>query len=328
MLIRRDKRSTLAPLGIPRICRDAVALSHITRGLMRYISSGNPHLATFTDYFDLVPVRLANGKAVIIDSPALLDYDPHVKPQDLRLVHPVHVPISSGREFEHDEHLLHALTKAVEHFIRGRRRPALRQIFRSLAMSYHACRALTETESTYYDLGTRVVEWISAFEILCHPERGEVKKKDVLDLIDAVPWARLWRLPSEQRADILRRLTDRRHKCSDGKNPKRRNAACHFYDQLYRLRNDLAHGNQVKQRKFFARSQPGRWRVDRTTPLLFQLCLMQKLRQIGMLPERSDGPVTPGWVRTKAFERQARERWDETDYQKAFAKALFEEAPD
>jgi len=54
---------------------------------------------------------------------------------------------------------------------------------------------------------------------------------------------------------------------------------------------------------------------------------MEKFRQIGVLPKHSDSPVTPGWVRTKAFERQARERWDETDYQKAFAKALFAEAP-
>ena len=193
-----------------------------------------------------------------------------------------------NRMLEIDKPLHEALNRATLLYYQGRHRRELRQIFRAIAVSFHACRMLTETDSTWYDLGTRIVDWVSSFEILVHPGRGRVGPNDVYRLVNDIRW---FDTPQSPRAP---RVAHRRYKYPV-KNGRylRENAACHFYRRLYKLRNDFAHGNPLKQSN--RATQAGKSdgpRIDQIAPLLFRECVFQRLRELEIVPRFATYPMS------------------------------------
>jgi len=280
VLLPKHRAAQLIRARVPRFCRDALALCYITNGAaVKSANFSSPALVA-SDYFDTWPL-LIDGSRFAVSNPSYKALDSDV--QRFKPVWPCHLPPLSVVPFEFlDEPLRAGVDKAIQGFISGRSRRALRQIFRAIAMACHASRQLQETDSSWHDLGTRIVQWVSAFETLVHPGRRKVGQKEVRALINCIEW------PIVGKQDGMGRFVGRkysvgyqRYRC---KNRGREGAASHYFGQLYDLRNAFAHGNIISQRKCMVLERPDGRRVDWPAPLLFRECLMQRLRQVKCVP--------------------------------------------
>ena len=105
-------------------------------------------------------------------------------------------------------------------------------LFRSVNMAYHASLLPAPTENIFYDIGRLVSLWVSAFEILAHPGKGQVTPKRVFDLIEK----RCWKLP-----EMAEWIYD-----TGGEKKVKRPLASWLYQALYDCRNNFLHGNPVE----------------------------------------------------------------------------------
>lgn len=317
LLLPKRQAESLTSEGVPRVCRDALALCYITNGVAhKSVNSSFPAIVA-SDYFDMWPMFI-DGNTFTIRSPGLigLGYDVwRYKP-----VEPLHLPPLQPDDAEfYDEQLFAGLDKAIRGFISGKNKRVLRQVFRAIAIAYHASRQLHEADSYLHDLGTRIVHWISAFETLVHPGKGHVELKDVLSLVDAVKWPVLGRATRMGRR--VRRSYSvgyRRYTWSYRGKHGKEHAACHYYRQLFNLRNALAHGNAISRRQFRVLQRPKGWRIDLPTPLLFRECLMERLRPTGYVPIHATSNLSSEQYRDFVDAQLAQNRFD-----KALARMLL-----
>jgi len=177
--------------------------------------------------------------------------------------------------------------------LRSRRVRPLRQLFRSVAMASHACRIMQEPDADVHDLGTRIVLWVSAFETLVHPGKGRVRLSDVLALLNAVEWKPVRRLNRYGRPiGHSLNVGHKRYAFAANRATGRENAACHFYRQLYGLRNFIAHGNRIVVSAFHTRNERRRWRRDLVAPLVYRECIRERMMTLGCLPRPLTGQLT------------------------------------
>ena len=73
MLVPAAHQAALERDGIPRMCRDALALSYITRGTALCCHHGQSTTVHNADYFETLPIRL-RGDGFILRRPGLLSY--------------------------------------------------------------------------------------------------------------------------------------------------------------------------------------------------------------------------------------------------------------
>ena len=208
---------------------------------------------------------------------------------------------------------------------------AIRQIFRALAMAFHATRLLHEPDSDLHDLGTRIIQWISAFEILVHPGSGRVSSRDVVKLINRINWPKIRELRDgrwERRPACLAHKHYSYEYQSGRKTVKvREGAASHFYRQLYDLRNALAHGNRTSLRQFRVFRKLTHWRVDVPCPLLFRECIIERLRSLGCIPKPPAIHMSIEDVSPNLLSKAIVERLEQDPYDKALARMLLEPRP-
>lgn len=318
MLLRATNVQDVVRSGVPRVCRDALALCYITNGVT--VKSNNRSMSAIvaSDYFDLLPITMDDGDFTIV-SPGLRAMANSVR--RFRPMTPLYLPQRQPDDFRFwDEQLLHGFDRAVRQFLAERqKRDALRQVFRAMAIVFNAARQLQETESNAFDLGTRIAQWISAFETLVHPGTGQVGIEDVLALINSIPWPTLDRI--DRRAPPVQRPYNVGHKRYPWKSGKRRGmegAAAHYYRQLHNLRNALAHGNMVRPGDFRTLRRLRGWPIGAPAPLLFRECLMERFRKIGCASPR---PKQPRMV--KDLNRDPHDRLAQARYDKALARLLF-----
>ena len=316
-LLPTDMASELAKEGLPRACRDAVALSHITNGTA-WNCRHEQRLAVYeSDYFDALPIRFRPG-GFVIQRPGLVGlcgldhYQPTLR-TDMR------EPAES--DFQVDEFLLNGFSQAVNTMLRGELLRELRQIFRAVAISTYGCRILHETDSTYYDLGPRIVAWVSAFETLVHEGNDPVYQRDVLALIGRIRWVDDGQ---PRRCGVGRKrgtLNDpiRPILGKGGQTVDHENGGAAYYRRLYNLRNDLAHGNPIDTARFAACiDYPEGPRVDDVASLLFRECVLERFRDLGIIERTHDGPTDdPG------LGAYVKERMDAQHYHEALSNALF-----
>jgi hypothetical protein len=107
-------------------------------------------------------------------------------------------------------------------------------LFRSLDMANAAAKIPAGRDMTEFSSGRTVASWISAFEILVHPgPQGRVGIYDVYRHLESVQWQ-------------TRECSAATHPAyNPNRPPQMRNLACWIYGELYRARNDFAHGNPV-----------------------------------------------------------------------------------
>ncbi|MCH8146756.1 MAG: hypothetical protein IH987_02020 [Planctomycetes bacterium] len=271
------------------------------------------------DYFESLPIRFGKN-GFVIQRPGLLSLNSgcdHLFP-----TLPVYLSSPRDRDFQLDKRLFEACDKAVCFFVQKRHRRELRQLFRAIALTMHATRIMPETESTYHDLGPRIISWVSAFETLVHPGRGQVSIQNVIQLIKRIPWhddrppGRGGQRRREMSLNEQRYIVKDRH----GRVVGRENGACRLYRQLYKLRNDVAHGNVIRPNEFAAHPSVNRGaRIDQIAPLLFRGCILERLRELGVLPRT---PQTESWTLAQ-FQASVGESLDAYNFDGALAKALF-----
>lgn len=319
VLVPTDRNAECAKDGLPRMCRDSVALCHITAGTKMNCRHGQPTTICNSDYFEALPIRF-RPQGYVLQRPGKtsLASDPNL--DHLHPTLPVYlggVPRQSA--FTVDEALLRAFDRAATMYLRKKQRKPLRQVFRAVALTMHATRILPETDSTYYDLGSRITSWVAAFETLVHPGPGRVGLQDVLALIRRLDWQDAPARRVKPRPKRTISLKDQRYKIPSKNGPsERENAPCHLYRRLYDLRNDLAHGNVLRPREFAARRGQARGpRIDELAPLLFRECVLQRLRQLGILRGLRQGPMTH-----KVLSEYLQNRDDASSYHQALAIAL------
>jgi len=315
-LVATDSVEDAAREGLPRMCRDALALCHITAGTMRNCQHKARTAVCNWDYFEALPIRFRHER-LLIDRPGLgaivrfADYQPTLA---------THLGTPRECEFVLDQYLFAAFNGATRAVLQGRRLRELRQLFRSVALAVQATRLFRETYTQDFDLTPHVVAWTAAFETLVHGTDEYVGLNEVLDLVARIRW----RDPSSTKVSACRTpaggLTDATppvmRKTAQIKHYE--NAPSAFYRRLHQLRNDLAHGNRIDSANFPA--SPGTedgWRVDEIAPLLFRECVLERFRDLGIITRVRDGEVDDSNMRLYVEELLA--TWD---YHESFADAI------
>ena len=147
-------------------------------------------------------------------------------------------------------------------------------LFRSLDMANSAAKIPAGRDLTEHSSGRAVASWISAFEILVHPgPEGRVGLLDVYRLLESVQWSNRDCLAPVYPAHVPRGQ------------PQDRILACWIYGELYKARNDFAHGNPVNANRL--RLQSGRYLHYYAAPLYrMALTAFLNLRWTGLRRER------------------------------------------
>ncbi|MEW6702940.1 MAG: hypothetical protein AB1298_09525, partial [Bacteroidota bacterium] len=149
--------------------RNIVAVSIILEGWLSMVLSENGNVFTtlYSDFYDLFPLGGYSDKYFFIQTPSVSST---ISNSITKYQHNYSLPDTRYFHFSKDEDLFISLVKIWEtHFIRRNKSHIYNSLFRSLQMAYSACKMPTDNFSTYYDYGTKVGLWISAFEILFHP---------------------------------------------------------------------------------------------------------------------------------------------------------------
>lgn len=321
LLVPYAKVAELRRLGVPRMCRDAVALSHICGGVELNAHHRQDLDVAKADYFDSLPVVLGRD-TLMIRTPSLASFG-HGLAQ-FRTTLPVYLTHRRATSFRCDIQLLAALDRTIRAFTSGRQRPELRQVFRAITIALHASRVLTEREATYIDLGPRIAAWVSAFETVVHRGKGDkVNLRRIVDFIQKIGWfdgrPAMRGAPKGRKKEIAHR----RFICEYRDTKWRVNAACDLYSRLYTLRNDVAHGNPIQRDRFFVRPRARPiTRIDEVLPLLFRECVLERLREIGFVKPWPTGNLSP-----REFAEYFRESRKTSNAHDALAVALFGRQP-
>jgi hypothetical protein len=119
------------------------------------------------------------------------------------------------------------------YYLRRRQRRILRRLFRSLEIAFHASMFPADGLTSINDYGTRLAQWVSAFEVLCHPGGGlSVGKRDVQGVLRVVPFN-------------VRALKMNRYRISHKGKTFPASLPESLYDSLYLARNQFLHGMPV-----------------------------------------------------------------------------------
>lgn len=167
---------------------------------------------------------------------------------------------------ELDKPLLNLLLKHWHrrHFAKRVRRED-RQLFRALRIAFQASRFPSDGLGSHYDIGTRIGLWVSAFEALFHPGRGNVDKALVQEGLRKARW-------TDKDFTRFRYLVWQRKKRVRVTLPEK------FYDQLYAARNDFMHGNRLRIRSKVWRFKRKSFLLEFVAPCLFAAALRARLR--------------------------------------------------
>jgi len=134
----------------------------------------------------------------------------------------------------------------------------INKIFRSFYIIFEAVRCPMNQFTTHYDWGVKIGLWISAIEILLHPEKGDINKWTTITYIDDIDFSLHKKFKiSKQEGNIVQKL---------------------LYE-LYKLRNDYAHGNHVDNDKKYILTNIGKIEVLYFAPLIYSIILEKYLKQ-------------------------------------------------
>jgi len=249
--------------------RNTFALSVIIKGHEHSLTSTFVAYPLYSDYFDFYPIAVTkDNDGFLTQSPSVLGYDDEYN----KFAGQTSPSLAGMRSVSVglDDQLFKLLIRIWERrFLKGRINEwSTRSLFRSLEMAYHASTMPYKNHSTIYDYGSSVSLWVSAFEILSHPRRGNASLSSVLNLLGSYDWNN----------NVLKRkvYTVRYH----GKNHKV-TLTEKLYKELYDTRNDFLHGNPVKANRLFPFKNKNLPALIKFAPLLYKvalLCFLDKFK--------------------------------------------------
>jgi hypothetical protein len=232
LIVRDDLLPKLAHTEPLASFRDLVAMCVVPQGrALATLYPNGGHRLSYANTFWLYPWTLGTDKEYLVAStPALNGL--HLVDQFYGQSSP-EVPV---KDLAHiDEPLFDSLIVCWRrHYLGKRPRWRDRALFRSLNMATNAAQLPAGIDTTLYDLGRTVALWVSAFETLAHPRKGNSGLRTVYPLLEAV---------SYQNTKVGRRgyvayMTFK-------KPWPRRCLPCWLYGKLYQARCDFLHGNPV-----------------------------------------------------------------------------------
>jgi len=249
--------------------RNILAISSIVKGWG--ISSTGCN-ALYSDYFDLYPLVPGKQGTIHTISSAMHDFDMGSRP--FLGQNSPHLPIDLSDVWTHtDELLLESLHEIWKGIFIGTTQETWTDtaLFRSLQMAYRAFQCPVRPIGSIYDYGTHLVLFASACEILCHPEKGDVGPKEVLELLHQYPFCE-------------KRLRHKRYKfkreTKAGKIvTETMTLAQKLYSQIYDLRNDFIHGNKVTDSSLRASTNKKRKPLTWAMPIIYRTLLYAFLKK-------------------------------------------------
>lgn len=247
--------------------RDMAYICTIPCNQASLIEHENPHRPLWSDYFNFHPWMLDRDYEYLIgNSPAFTGLD---KLDGFRgQSSPNLFAMSSGVT---DKPLLNALTRKWEdHYFVNHQDKAEARLFRSLNMAFRAGEMPSGMQVNAYDAGRLIALWVSAFEILAHPEKGSVSSRVVRELISKTEW--LYKAAAEP-------VFEKTY--GNGANVKL-NISAWMLEELYRLRNDFMHGNIIDDKALNIEGS-GRSFFN-FPPLLYRLAIAAKIDLLKSMP--------------------------------------------
>jgi hypothetical protein len=243
--------------------RNSIAVPLATYGRCLALKNSSSHAyPLWTDSFDCYPWMLGKDlKSLIINSGAFMGFHEVSEfngQSSAQLPHRFVSDVSSG-----DLLCTRLLDLWSATFVKKRQIQKHVPIFRSLEMAYEAGRVPFQYAQTDTDHGRLIALWISAFEILAHPGKGNGGLLHVLSLLEAYDAA----LPKKVRA--------RRYSVKFPKQQKSVDLLEKTYRCLHDLRNDYLHGNP----RSFSSLIPKGFSMNHlhAAPALYRMCLFSKL---------------------------------------------------
>lgn len=256
--------------------RDAISISAVVHNRTNSILYSNARSYQYSTFFDFYAWNVSRDfKFLVTNNPALLGMD---SVDEFRGQSIAGLPTSTWESLSVDETLLNALRgEWPRRFSKSHAAWRSRALFRSLNMAHAAAQIPPLVDLTSQSLGRHVALWVSAFEILTHPQVSDAGLKEVYRVLrESVDWR-------------TRDCKDEVHDCFYGRRAKRQkgNLACWIYGELYHARNDYLHGNELAEDRLTVK-QSGR-NLFQFAPSLYRLLLTGFLGIDFYGPRRNQG---------------------------------------
>jgi len=243
--------------------RNIIAILNIAESWQQFLSGyQQPFIPNYSDYFDFYPISPSKDyKYFLTWSPALHGLD---EPKDFRGQTSPEIATSMNAIRFNSELEKKLLVHWEERFVKGKEGEWFNTIlFRSLEVAYHASALPLKNGSTIYDYGYCIALWVSAFEILAHPQIESSSYKLVMELLGKVDFnAKKLRnryysitLPGKKRIKLRVTLAQK------------------LYFQMHRCRNDFIHGNPVNKRDLLPDKNENKYSLNLYAPLLYKVAL-------------------------------------------------------
>jgi hypothetical protein len=251
--------------------RDAISISAVVHNRTNSILYDNARSNQYSTFFEFYAWNLSKDfNLLVTNNPALLGMD---MIGDFKGQSTAGLATSKWEGLEVDETLLKALLgEWPRHFSRPHHPWRSRALFRSLNMAQAAAQIPAVVDLTSQSLGRSVALWVSAFEILTHPEDRDSNLREVYQVLENVDWR------TEACKDVIHDCYLTRKKRRPG------NLACWIYGEMYHARNDYLHGNELSDDRLVVKAS-GRSLFSFAAPLY-------RLLLTGYLGIDSYGPPT------------------------------------
>lgn len=175
-----------------------------------------------------------------------------------------------------DVQLFQLLEKAWNrHYIKNNNKWQMIALFRSLEMAYQALHMPFGNYKSIYDFGLSASLWVSAFEILSHPQKANVNLKSVIDLLEKYIW-------------IDKKAKRKTYNIKIQGHPQKVNISQKLYKELYDARNDFLHGNPVRINRLYPFKNKKLTALTKLAPLIYKVVLLVFLNNLKNKPREID----------------------------------------
>ena len=257
LLLREDAPQWVRSYEAVGGFRDAISISAVVHNRTNSILYSNARYYQFSTFFDFYAWNLSKDfNLLVTNNPAMLGMDTidEFKGQSI-----AGLPTSKWEGLSVDETLLNALLgEWPRRFSKPHAAWRSRALFRSLNMAHAAAQIPPLVDLTTQSLGRHVALWVSAFEILTHPQAGDAGLKEVYRVLENIDWRM-----EDCKGEI--------HDCYLGRRGKRRkgNLACWIYGEMNHARNDYLHGNELAEDRLIIK--PSGRNLFQFAPSLYRL---------------------------------------------------------
>ena len=228
LLLSPSASPTYATVNSVASIRDVLSLSVVPGARAQHMCRGHGPGIYFSSAFDFYPWMLDREyQNLICHTPAVLGT--HVVEQ-FRGQRSPGITACNLRRDDLDAPIWTALIRRWGSAY-GTNEPKEGSLMRSLNMAHHACQLPANQDTRHFDYGRQIALWVSAFEILAHPQEGKVDKSTVCKLLDQAPWTQ------EQNRTKTRGVEAHRD--------RHLTLPAHLYLRMNDVRNDYVHGNPI-----------------------------------------------------------------------------------